>query len=150
MREIANIRTVLMAEDDPDDRLMAREAWTENQGAQDLRFVENGEELLDYVFHRGDYADTENAPRPSLIVLDLNMPKIDGREALKTIKSDPTVRQIPVIVLSTSGASEDITQSYDLGVNCFITKALTFDGVVKTMKAVEDFWFSTAALPLQS
>ncbi len=150
MSEATSTKTVLMVEDYPDDRLMASDAWTENKGTQQLRFVENGEELIDYIYHRGVYADVEYAPRPNLIILDLNMPKIDGREVLRTIKSDPHVRHIPIIVFSTSSADEDVRQSYELGVNCFITKPLTFVGVLKTFKAVKDFWFSTAALSLES
>ena len=108
--------TILMADDDDDDRRLTREALLEGRLANDLRFVENGEELMDYLRHHGKYAATE-VPRPGLILLDLNMPRKDGRTVLKEIKSDPELRQIPVVVLTTSQADEDIFKSYDLGVN---------------------------------
>src|SRR6266404_8838458 len=112
---------ILMAEDDADDRLLAQDALTECRLASDLHFVENGEELLDYLHRRGKYAQSP-APRPGLILLDLNMPRKDGREALREIKMDPDLRRIPVIVLTTSKADTDISQIYELGANSFIAK----------------------------
>ncbi len=141
---------VLMAEDDADDRLMVEEAWNEVQSPHDLRFVEDGEELLDYLHHRGSYHDSKKSPRPSLILLDLNMPKVDGWQAVKFIKTDPELKRIPVVIVSTSGEYDDVVQAYDLGVNGYITKSLTFDGVVETIKALNDYWLSITTLPPQS
>src|ERR687893_1855302 len=117
--------TILMADDDADDRMMTQEAFAESRIANDLRFVVDGEELMDYLKRRGRYADPALSPRPGLILLDLNMPRKDGREALREIKADPSLRQIPVVVLTTSKAEEDIYGTYDLGVNSFITKPVT-------------------------
>ena len=115
--------TILVADDDADDRLMLRDALVENRLANDLRFVEDGEELMDYLLHRGRYSDSQKNPLPGLILLDLNMPRMDGREALKEIKSHPELRSIPVVVLTTSKAEEDIYRTYNMGVNSFISEA---------------------------
>ena len=138
---------ILMAEDDPDDRLLAREAWEESQLANPLHFVEDGEALIDYLYQRGNYAASGSAPRPGLILLDLNMPRKDGREALREIKADPRLRCIPVVVLTTSNAEEDILRSYDLGASGFIIKPMTFDGLVETVKAMGRYWFQIVELP---
>src|ERR671929_266704 len=139
--------TILMADDDPDDREMTREAFAESRLANDLRFVEDGEELMDYLRRRGKYADPASAPRPGLILLDLNMPRKDGREALREIKADPELRSIPVVVLTTSQAEEDIYRTYDLGVSSFITKPVSFEGLVAVMKALGRYWFEIVELP---
>jgi CheY-like chemotaxis protein len=136
-----------MAEDDPDDRLLAREALEEARLANDLYFVEDGEELMDYLHRRGEYADPEVSPRPGLILLDLNMPRKDGREALEEIKADSRLRLIPVVVLTTSKAEEDILRSYDLGVNAYITKPVTFEALVGVMKVLSQFWLEIVELP---
>jgi CheY-like chemotaxis protein len=133
--------TILMADDDADDRLMAREALEEAGLTNVMKFVEDGEELLDYLRQSGAYADPDSAPRPGLILLDLNMPRMDGREALREIKADPELRRIPVVVLTTSKAEEDILRTYDLGVNSFITKPVTFEGLVEVMKHLAHYWF---------
>lgn len=138
--------TILMADDDPDDRVLTREALMENKLANDLHFVEDGEELMDFLKRRGKY-EQQNAPRPGLILLDLNMPRKDGREALSEIKADPELRSIPIIVLTTSKAEEDIVKSYDLGVSSFITKPVTFDDLVKVAKAIGEYWFGIVVLP---
>jgi len=138
---------ILMADDDPDDRLMAREALEEARLVNELRFVEDGEQLLDYLKRRGRFAEPDAAPRPGLILLDLNMPRKSGREALAEIKADPELRSIPVVVLTTSKAEEDILRSYDLGVNSFITKPVTFDGLVEVMRSLARYWFEIVALP---
>ncbi len=138
--------TILMADDDPDDRMLAEEALSENKLANDLHFVEDGVELMDYLHQRGKFT-AENAPEPGLILLDLNMPKKDGREALAEIKADPVLRRIPVIVLTTSKADEDIVRSYDLGVSSFITKPVTFEGLVDVTRAIGDYWFGIVVLP---
>ena len=139
--------TILVADDDPDDRMMAKDALDESRLANDLRFVEDGEELLDYLYRRGRYADQRSAPRPGVILLDLNMPRKDGREALKEIKADPDLRQIPVVVLTTSKAEEDIYRTYDLGVNSFITKPVMFESLVEVMKTLGRYWFEIVELP---
>jgi CheY-like chemotaxis protein len=138
--------TILLADDDEEDRLMTKDALTESRLANDVRFVIDGEELTDYLFRRGAYADSA-APLPGLILLDLNMPKKDGREVLAEIKSDPELRQIPVVVLTTSKTEEDIVRSYALGVNSFITKPVTFDGLVEAMTVFTQYWFEIVALP---
>jgi len=138
---------ILLAEDDPDDRLLTRRALQKSRIANTIATVEDGEELMEYLRHEGEYEDPEDAPRPGLILLDLNMPRMDGREALKKIKSDPELRRIPVIVLTTSEAEQDILQSYDLGVNAFVTKPVTFDGLADAVQALGDFWFEIVKLP---
>lgn len=139
--------TILMADDDEDDYLLAREALAESRLVNNLQFVKDGEELMDYLHQRGKYAQASHAPRPGLILLDLNMPKKDGREALREIKADPNLRQIPVVVLTTSKAEEDIYQIYDLGANSFITKPVTFSSLVEVMKTLGKYWFEIVELP---
>ena len=139
--------TILLADDDEDDRLLTREALEENRLANDLREVQDGAELLDYLYQRGAYAAPGAAPRPGLILLDLNMPKLDGREALRQIKLEPALRAIPIVVLTTSQIEEDIYHSYDLGVNSFISKPVTFVGLVAAMQAIGRYWFEIVDLP---
>lgn len=139
--------TILMAEDDPDDRLLTQDAFAESRLVNNLHFVEDGLELLDYLHQQGDYTDPQAAPRPGLILLDLNMPRMDGREALAEIKADPNLRCIPVIVLTTSKAEEDILKSYYLGVGGFITKPVTFDELVKVVQVIDQYWFQIVQLP---
>jgi CheY-like chemotaxis protein len=136
-----------MADDDEDDRLMTKEALEEARLMNDLHFVEDGEELIEYLHRRGKYADTVTSPRPGLILLDLNMPRKDGREALREIKADPDLRQIPIVVMTTSKAEEDIFRTYDLGVSSFITKPVSFEGLVDVMKALAHYWFTIVELP---
>jgi CheY-like chemotaxis protein len=138
---------ILLAEDDPDDRLLTRRALSKSRLANTIHMVEDGEELMDFLRREGEYTDPEDAPRPGLILLDLNMPRMDGREALRKIKSDPNLRRIPVIVLTTSEADQDILQSYDLGVNAFVTKPVTFDGLADAIQALGEFWFQIVKLP---
>jgi len=139
--------TILIADDDPEDRMLMEEAFVESRLANDLRFVEDGEQLMDYLSRSGRYADPMSSPRPGVILLDLNMPRKDGREALREIKSDPGLRQIPIVVLTTSRAEEDIFRSYDLGVNSFVTKPVTFAAMVDLMKTLGKYWFEIVALP---
>ncbi|HEY9744173.1 MAG TPA: response regulator [Coleofasciculaceae cyanobacterium] len=141
--------TILMADDDEDDCMLAREALAETRLTNDLYFVRDGEELMDYLYRRGQYAQPNALPRPDLILLDLNMPKKDGREALKEIKADPTLRQIPVVVLTTSKAEDDIYHSYDLGANSFIAKPVRFDSLVEVLKTIGRYWFEIVELPLE-
>jgi CheY-like chemotaxis protein len=139
--------TILLADDDPDDRLMTREALEESRLMNDFRWVADGESLLDYLRREGEYAAPDAAPRPGLILLDLNMPRKDGREALREIKANAELRSIPIVVLTTSKAEEDIYRTYDLGVNSFITKPVTFAGLVDVMKALGRYWFEIVELP---
>jgi CheY-like chemotaxis protein len=139
--------TILLADDDEDDRLMARDALRDARLHNDLRFVADGVELLDYLRREGRFSAPGTAPRPGLILLDLNMPRMDGREALEVIKGDPSLRSIPVIVLTTSKAEEDIARSYDLGSNSFITKPVTFLGLVEVMKVFSRYWLEIVDLP---
>ena len=138
---------ILIADDDADDRLMAKEALEECRLANQLDFVEDGIELLDYLRSRGRYAQPGAARRPGLIILDLNMPKMDGREALREIKADPSLRRIPIVVMTTSKAEEDIYRTYDLGVNSFITKPVTFEGLVTVMRVLGRYWIEIVELP---
>ncbi len=138
--------TILLADDDEDDRLMTRDALRDARLHNDLRFVVDGVDLLDYLHRRGPYANGD-APRPGLILLDLNMPRMDGREALEELKRDPKLRSIPVVVLTTSKAEEDIVRSYDLGVNSFITKPVTFLGLVDVMRVFTRYWLEIVDLP---
>jgi len=140
--------TILICDDDADDRLLTQQALEDAHVANAVHFVAGGEQLLDYLYQRGEYAgETGGAPRPGLILLDLNMPNMDGREALKVIKDDETLRDIPVVVLSTSGLDEDIVRSYKLGVNSFITKPVTFSGFVEAMNVLGRYWLEIVELP---
>lgn len=139
---------ILMADDDPDDRLLTQDAFEECHLTNELRFVEDGEELMDYLHRKGNYVDPNDSPRPGLILLDLNMPRKDGREALGEIKSDPELRSIPVVVLTTSNAETDILRSYDLGVNSFIVKPVTFEELVEVVKTLGKYWFQIVELPI--
>jgi CheY-like chemotaxis protein len=141
--------TILMAEDDPDDRFLAQEALEEARLANDLHFVKNGEELMDYLYHRGEYAEASISPVPGLILLDLNMPRKDGRQALQEIKADAALRRIPVVVLTTSKAEEDILRSYDMGASAYITKPVTFDSLVGVMRVLGEFWLEIVQLPVE-
>lgn len=138
---------ILMADDDADDRMLTKDALEESRVLNELRFVQDGEELMDYLHRRGKYADAESSPKPGLILLDLNMPKKDGREALKEIKADPNLRRIPVVIMTTSKAEEDIFRSYDFGASSFITKPVTFDRLVDLMKAIGEYWVEFVELP---
>jgi CheY-like chemotaxis protein len=139
--------TILMAEDDPDDRVLVGKALNQGRLLNDLRFVGDGEELMDYLHRRGKYHDPGMAPRPGIILLDLNMPKKDGREALVEIKADPDLRTIPVVVLTTSKVEEDIVRSYDVGASSYITKPVTFEALIQVMKGLGRYWFEIVELP---
>lgn len=138
---------ILMADDDADDRLLASDALAEARVNNELRFVEDGEELMDYLNRRGRWSAPGAAPRPGLILLDLNMPRKDGREALREIKANPELRRIPVVVLTTSRAEEDVLRSYDLGASSFISKPVTFGGLVSAMKALGRYYIEIVELP---
>jgi CheY-like chemotaxis protein len=140
--------TILMADDDEDDRELARDALQDARLANKMRFAVDGQDLLDYLRREGRFADPSvDAPWPGIILLDLNMPKKDGREALAEIKADERLRQIPVVVLTTSSDEEDVFRSYDLGVNSFITKPVTFAGLVEVMRSWSRYWFEIVELP---
>ena len=139
--------TILYAEDDEDDRLLVAEALAESRLPNDLRFVTDGEELLDYLQLRGKYATAGAAPRPGLVLLDLNMPRKDGREALRAIRSDPALSRIPVVVLTTSKAEEDVARTYDLGATSYIVKPVGFERMVEVIQALGHYWFDIVELP---
>jgi CheY-like chemotaxis protein len=140
--------TILMADDDEDDRLLTADALKQARLLNEIRFVVDGEDLMDYLHRRGAYGEGGvDAPRPGIILLDLNMPKKDGREALAEIKADPELRRIPVIALTTSKAEEDVARTYDLGLNSFVTKPVTFDGLAEVMETLASYWFDLVELP---
>ncbi len=139
--------TILMADDDVEDCLLVRDALQEAGEPHELRHVRDGEELSDYLHHRGKYANGRDAPRPDLILLDLKMPKMDGREALQEIKSDPRFKRIPVVALTTSTAADDVSFSYEVGVNSYVTKPTTFRALVDLMSTLSKYWFELAELP---
>lgn len=141
--------TILMADDDDDDYLLTKKALKESKLANTLIRVKDGEELLDYLYKRGEYKDVQTE-RPGVILLDLNMPRKDGREALKEIKAATELRDIPVVIFTTSKAEEDIYRSYQLGSNSFITKPVTFDKLVKVISALGLYWFKIVKLPQTS
>jgi two-component system, response regulator len=143
----SKLLTILLADDDPDDRLMAKEALEESHLLNPLDTVEDGEQLLAYLRRTGNYQHLSDNPLPGLILLDLNMPRMDGREALKEIKNDPMLCHIPIVVLTTSKAEEDIYRTYNLGVNSFITKPVSFNGLVDLMKTLGKYWFEIVTLP---
>jgi CheY-like chemotaxis protein len=149
---MSNINTagkisILIADDDADDRELLQAAFNENSDQHHISFVENGEELLHYLNRNGQYADETLHPFPQLILLDLNMPKKDGREALKEIKADHMLKSIPVIILTTSMEEKDVMMSYELGVNSFIIKPVTYSGLVEFTRILGKYWFEIAELP---
>ena len=139
--------TILVADDDPDDRLMIEEAFEESRIANRIDFVVDGEELLQYLRREGPYARLASEPYPGLVLLDLNMPRKDGREALRDMKADPDLCRIPIVVLTTSRAEEDIVRTYGLGVSSFITKPVTFQDLVAALKIICRYWIEIVSLP---
>ncbi len=138
---------ILLADDDADDRKLTREAFEEAKLANELRFVEDGAELLEYLFRQGKYTDPASSPRPGIILLDLNMPKVDGREALVRIKADPELKRLRIIVLTTSKAEEDILRSYNLSASSYITKPVTFEALVDVIRTLGKYWLEIVELP---
>lgn len=138
---------ILVADDDEEDRMLIQDAMEESKLLNPLHFVVDGQEVMDYLLRKGKFADSEKNPLPGLILLDLNMPKMDGREVLREIKNNPELRSIPIIVLTTSKAEEDILRTYDLGVNSYITKPVTFDGLVDIVKNLGKYWFEIVSIP---
>ncbi len=147
MEGVEKFGSILVVEDDPEDRQLVEKAVAISHCANELHFVEDGEEALDYLYYRGKYSDPASAPRPGLLLLDLNLPKKNGREVLQEIKADPTMRALPVIVFSTSQAIEDIQACYDVGANSYISKPNTFVRLVKTLEALGQYWFGIVELP---
>lgn len=147
MGSARKLPVILMADDDADDRLLTRDAFAESGLLCDLRFVADGVELLEYLTGSGAFAAPGAAPQPALVLLDLNMPRMDGREALARIRADASLRHVPVIVLTTSKAQEDIVSSYVGGSNSYITKPVTFAGLVSAVRCFSQYWFDVAQLP---
>jgi CheY-like chemotaxis protein len=135
---------VLLVEDDPGDVLMTREALVGSKLIHNLHVMDNGELAVDFLHRRGQYQD---APRPDLILLDLNLPRLDGREVLARIKGDESLRQIPVVVLTTSDAEEDVLRSYDLHANAYVTKPVEFEAFISVVRQIDDFFLSVVRLP---
>lgn len=146
MRSSHPIR-ILVAEDDADDRLMIKDAFEESRLSNPVDFVEDGIQLMDYLQRQGDFAGLVDHPYPGFILLDLNMPRKDGRTALREIKASPVLQRIPIVILTTSKAEEDIVRTYDLGVNSFICKPVTFDSLVEIVKTLGRYWIEIVSLP---
>jgi len=138
---------ILLVEDDPDDQKLTKRALEGSKLRNELRVVDDGEQALDYLFRRGKLEDPEKSPRPDLILLDLNLPKLDGRAVLKEIKQSPDLRRIPVVILTTSSQEEDILRSYELGVNSYITKPMRMEGFINVVRDLERYWFELVVLP---
>lgn len=147
MKEPSAPITILLVDDDADDQELAREAFAGSLLANDLHCVESGEEMLAYLRREGAYAKPAIAPTPGLVLLDLNMPGIGGREALQRMKADPTLKHIPVVVMTTSKADEDVLSSYQHGANSYITKPVTFAGLINVVKGLQRYWLQIVALP---
>jgi len=150
MTDGSKLTPILMAEDDKDDQLITQKALRENRVANPLVIVEDGEMLMEYLRHEGKFAGMPPAPAPCFILLDLNMPRMDGREALKLIKADEKLKKIPVVILTTSKAEEDIIRSYDTGANSYITKPVTFDGLVNIIRSLKTYWLEIVDLPAKN
>jgi CheY-like chemotaxis protein len=146
-KKIKKSFTILMADDDPDDLVLIRDAFDENRFEGEIKSVNDGEELLDYLNNRGKYINPDLFPKPDLILLDLNMPRKDGREALAEIKADPDLKILPIVVLTTSNSADDIIRSYHLGANSYIIKPMTFKALTKTVGNLGIYWFKTSKLP---
>jgi len=139
--------TILLADDDEEDRMLTEEAMEETDLKCQLQFVEDGEQAMEYLLNEGAFKNKTKFPLPHLILLDLNMPKKDGREVLAELKQHPTLKSIPVIALTTSSSPEDIALMYGLGVNSYITKPVSFSDMVKTINSLKQFWFEIVSLP---
>lgn len=142
--EVTESLDVLLIEDNPGDVRLTREALRESRFASTLHVVEDGEQALEFLLHRGAYADS---PRPRLILLDLNLPRLSGRQVLEAIKSNPSLRHIPVVILTTSEADDDIAAAYELSANCYISKPVDLDRFFRVIKAIDDFWLTIVRLP---
>ncbi|THB75265.1 MAG: response regulator [Desulfobulbaceae bacterium] len=138
---------ILLVEDNPGDAELAKEALEESKVNNNLHIVGDGEQAMDFLYMRGPFQDK---PRPDLILLDLNLPRKDGREVLAEIKNDANLKRIPVVILTSSKAEEDIVKTYDLHANCYISKPLNFDRFVEVVKSIESFWLSIVVLPKET
>ncbi len=147
MNKLENNALILIAEDDPDDRLLIKEALEENNVPSTVHFVEDGEELLNYLYNRDQYHNKIDLQKPAIIILDLNMPKKDGREVLKELKSIPELKYIPIVILTTSSDEEDIKYTYAMGASSFITKPSSFDSMVDMMRVIKEYWLGVTELP---
>jgi CheY-like chemotaxis protein len=139
---------ILMVDDDKDDRLLTEKALRKNRVINPILFLEDGEELMDYLRKKGKFSAPGAAMTPCFVLLDLNMPRMDGRKALELIKADPALRKIPIVVLTTSQAEEDIVRSYNVGANSFITKPVQFESLVGLMESLKQYWLEIVALPV--
>jgi CheY-like chemotaxis protein len=147
MAEKKTALPILMVDDDKDDRFLTEKALRANLVVNPILFLDDGEQLLDYLHHKGDFGAPGAAPKPCFILLDLNMPRMDGRKALEIIKADPEFRKIPVVILTTSQAEEDVVRTYNLGANSFITKPIDFDSLVNLMSSLKHYWLEIVELP---
>jgi CheY-like chemotaxis protein len=147
MMPAAGAITILYADDDPDDRDLMRDALDEIGLGGDLRFVEDGEEAMEYLRHEGRYADPRSAPEPSFLLLDLNMPRMDGREVLTAVRSDARLRTLPVIVLTTSDSEEAVRAAYDIGASSYVVKPPSFEKLVRVMRDLRHYWADVVTLP---
>ncbi|MGB7060937.1 MAG: response regulator [Candidatus Zixiibacteriota bacterium] len=138
---------ILLAEDDPGDQELTRRALEQSRITNHLHIVEDGEEALDYLLRRGKYQDPASSPKPDLMLLDLNMPKMDGKQLLEQMRADPNLRRIPVVALTTSKQENDIIRTYDLGANSYIVKPVDMDQFVNAIKVLKDYWFQIVVLP---
>jgi CheY-like chemotaxis protein len=138
---------IVVADDDVDDRMMIKDAFDESKLGNPVDFVEDGVQLMEYLRREGDYKHLASQPFPGFILLDLNMPRKDGRTALKEIKESAELHRIPIVILTTSKAEEDIIKTYNLGVNSFICKPVSFDKLVDIVKTVGHYWIEIVALP---
>jgi CheY-like chemotaxis protein len=142
--------TILLVEDDPGDQELTRRALEDDIVRTNLRIVNDGKEALDYLHREGTFTDPEDSPRPDLILLDLNMPRVDGRQVLEQIREDPDISRIPVIALTTSDEEEDVLRSYALGCKSFIKKPVEIDAFIKTIRELQHYWFELVTLPVDS
>jgi CheY-like chemotaxis protein len=149
MAHLPRPTTILMADDDPDDRLMARDAFVECGVPGELRFVEDGEELMDYLRRRGKYGDPSAAPRPGLLLLDLNMPRKDGWECLREIRADPGLRPLRIVILTTSHTPEDVLRSYEMCASSYITKPTSYATLVEMVRTLGKYWLEMVELPAE-
>ena len=140
--------TILLADDDEDDRELTRDALQDPGLAEEMRFVVDGQDLIDYLRREGPYSHSDSeSPRPGIILLDLHMPRKDGREALAEIKADESLKEIPVVVLTTSRDEGDVHRTYALGANSFITKPVTHTGLIDVMRSLTKYWLEVVELP---
>lgn len=139
--------TILLAEDSTDEQILLQQALRASHLRNDLYIVKDGEELLDYLHHRHQYSEKAIAPRPDLILLDLYLPKMDGKQAIQAIKSDPQLRRIPIVVLTYSKSEEDIRASYELGASSYLAKPMNFELLVEAVNTLGDYWFDIVELP---